>query len=216
MDKRFLLILAALVVIFGGIFWFTKSNSSAPSSGDSSSQGAGSNHVLGNNTTGVTLVEFGDFECPACYQYYPLVKQVQEKYNDQIEFRFRNFPLVQIHKNAMLAARAAEAAALQDKYWDMFDLIYTNQNSWKSASNPSDIFVGYANQLGLDTAKFTEDMNSAAVLATINADVSAAQAIGATGTPTFVLNGEKIETPNSLEAFTQVIDDAIAEQKANN
>lgn len=214
MDKRFLLILTAIIVIFGGIFWFTKSKSSAPSGGDTS-QNSGTNHLLGNNTTGVTLVEFGDYQCPACYQYYPLVKQLQEKYNDQIAFQFRNFPLVQIHPNAMLAARAAEAAGMQGKFWEMHDLLYTNQNSWSSQSNPTNIFVGYAQQLGLDTNKFTEDMNSAAVLAMINADVSAAQALGATGTPTFVLNGKKIESPQTLEEFSKVIDAAIAENKGN-
>lgn len=215
MDKRFLLILAALVIVFGGIFWFTKSKSSAPGGGSNSSQESGSNHVLGNNTTGVTLVEFGDYQCPACYQYYPLVKQVQEKYNDQISFQFRNFPLVQIHPNAMISARAAEAAGLQGKFWEMHDLLYTNQNDWAQVGSPSSIFVQYAQQLGLDTAKFEEDMNSAAVLAIINGDVSAAQSLGATGTPTFVLNGKKIESPATLEAFSEVIDKAIAENAQN-
>lgn len=215
MDKRFLLILAALVIVFGGIFWFTKSKSSAPGGGSNSSQESGSNHVLGNNTTGVELVEFGDYQCPACYQYYPLVKQVQEKYNDQISFQFRNFPLVQIHPNAMISARAAEAAGLQGKFWEMHDLLYTNQNDWAQVGSPSSIFVQYAQQLGLDTAKFEEDMNSAAVLAIINGDVSAAQSLGATGTPTFVLNGKKIESPATLEAFSEVIDKAIAENAQN-
>lgn len=215
MDKRFLLILAALAVIFGGIFWFTKSSSSNTNSNGDTSQESGSNHVLGAENTGVELIEFGDFQCPACGQYYPIVTQVQEKYNDQITFRFRHFPLVQIHQNAMIAARAAEAAGLQNNFWEMYNVLYQNQNSWSQSSDPSSIFVQYAEQLGLDTTKFQEDMNSAAVLAVINADVSAAQALGATGTPTFVLNGKKITSPTSLEEFSQLIDAAIAESQSN-
>lgn len=217
MDKRFLLIIAALVVIFGGIFWFTKSNSSnnTGSTGENSSQTSGSNNVIGNNTTGVELVEFADYQCPACYQFHPIVEQIVEEYGDRISFQFRNFPLVQIHPNAMIAARAAEAAGMQGKFWEMNDLLFTNQQNWSSVSNPTSIFVHYAEQLGLDTAKFQEDMSSSATLAIINADVSAAQALGATGTPTFVLNGKKIDTPNSYEAFAKLLDDAIAENQNN-
>lgn len=217
MDKRFLIIIAVLVVIFGGIFWFTKSNSSNNngSGGQNSSQASGSNNFTGNNTTGVELVEFADYQCPACYQFHPVVKQLIEEYGDRVSFRFRNFPLVQLHPNAMIAARAAEAAGMQGKFWEMNDLLFTNQQNWASVSNPTNIFVQYAQQLGLDTTKFQEDMNSSATLAIINADVSAAQALGATGTPTFVLNGKKIDTPATYEAFTKLLDDAIAQNQNN-
>lgn len=214
MDKRFLLIIAALVIIFGAIFWFTKSKSTSPgnTSGDTT---AGTNHVIGNNTTGVTLVEFGDYQCPACYQYYPLVKQVQEKYNDQIAFQFRNFPLVQRHSNAMIAARAAEAAGMQNKFWEMHDMLFQNQQNWAEASNAGTYFEQFAEQLGLDLNKFKEDMNSAVVLEAINADVAAAQALGATGTPVFAINGKKIDPlPKSIDEFSKLIDAAIA-QNAN-
>ncbi len=206
MDKRFLLILAALVLIFGGIFFFSKSKSAAP--GKSSSNSAVSNHTLGTGKK-VTLVEYGDYQCPACGQFYPIVKQLQTKYADQMTFRFANFPLVQIHQNAMVGARAAEAAALQGKFWEMHDLLYQNQNSWSASSDPNPYFVQYATSLGLDITKFKQDMASQAVLNTINADTSEVQAFGASGTPTFILNGKKIENPNSLEAFSQVIDEAI-------
>ncbi len=216
MDKRFLIIIAVLVVVFGGIFWFTKSRSSAPGANGGDSSTGGTNHVIGNNTTGVTLVEFGDFQCPACYQYWPLVKQVQEKYNDQIAFQFRNFPLVQIHPNAMMAARAAEAASLQDKFWEMHDLLFQNQQSWASAPNPGAFFEQYAAQLGLNVEQFKTDMNSPVVAAAINADVAAVQALGGTGTPVFVLNGKKIDPlPKTVEEFSKLIDDAIAEQNQN-
>ncbi|MEO5627741.1 MAG: thioredoxin domain-containing protein [Candidatus Saccharimonadales bacterium] len=210
MDKRFLLILAALVVIFGSIFWLTKSKSNAPGTG--SSQAQASNHVLGEGNK-VSLVEFGDYQCPACGQYFPIIEQIKAKYADQISFRFANFPLVQIHPNAMVAARAAEAASLQNKFWEMHDLLYRNQTTWAQASNPSSYFEKYAADLKLDITKFKADSASAGVLATINADVAEAQGYGATGTPTFILNGKKIDSPTSIEAFSEVIDQAIKQAK---
>lgn len=210
MDKRFLLILAALVVIFGGIFWFTKSKSNDTTGNNSNSQNSGSNHTVGNNTKSVTLVEFGDFQCTACAQYYPIVKQVKEKYKDQISFQFRHFPLVQTHPNAMVASRAAEAAGNQGKFWEMHDLLFENQNNWSQSQNPNAYFEQYATQLSLNVEQFKQDMASAAVLAVINADVSAAQSFKTTGTPTFILNGQKIENPRTVEEFSKVIDAAIA------
>lgn len=211
MDKRFLLILAALVIIFGGIFFFTKSKSTAPGTNGNNSADGGSSNIVGANTEQVTLVEFGDFQCPACAQYYPIMKQVKAKYGDQIAFQFRHFPLVQIHPNAMVAARAAQAAANQDKFWEMHDLLYENQTSWGQSSNPTAFFEQYAAQLGLNVETFKQDMNSAATLAVINADVAQGQSFGATGTPTFVLNGKKIESPNTAEGFFKLIDEAIAQ-----
>lgn len=210
MDKRFLLILAALVLIIGGIFFFTKTKTAAP--GQSSNNKAISNHAQGDNKK-VVLVEYGDYQCPACGQFYPIVKQLQAKYANDITFRFANFPLVQIHKNAMVGARAAEAAALQGKFWEMHDLLYENQNTWSASSDPNPYFVQYASSLGLDITKFKQDMASQAVLNTINADTSEAQAAGATGTPTFVLNGKKIENPSTLEAFSALIEEAIKNSK---
>lgn len=207
MDKRFLLILAALILIFGGIFWFTKSKSAAPGTANGETQA--SNHVSGANTKGVSLIEFGDYQCPACGQFFPITQALKSKYGDQISFRFANFPLVQIHPNAMVAARAAEAAALQGKFWEMHDLLFQNQESWAQMGNPSPVFEQYATSLGLDVAKFKTDSASSAVLATINADTAEAQSYDAQATPTFILNGKKIDNPTSLEAFSKVIDEAI-------
>jgi protein-disulfide isomerase len=210
MDKRFLLILGAILVIFGGVFWFSKNKSTRS---NNSQQGTPSNHVIGTNTTGVALVEYGDYQCPACGQFYPIVKQLQATYANKISFRFANFPLVQIHQHAMEGARAAEAASLQNKFWEMHDILYENQTTWSQASNPSAYFEQYAAQLGLNLTKFKQDMASQAVLNTINADVGQVQALGGSGTPTFVINGKKVENnPSSLEAFSKLIDDTIAAQ----
>lgn len=207
MDKRFLLILTAIIVVFVGIFMFGKSDNS--SSGNGSGKAQPSNHVVGANTKGVALVEYGDYQCPACAQYFPIVKEIKAKYGDQISFRFANFPLVQIHPNAMVSARAAEAAGMQGKFWEMHDLLYGNQSAWASSSNASAIFEQYAKDLGLDVSKFKQDAASSGVLDAINADTAEVQALGGDSTPTFVINGKKIENPTSLEGFTKAIDEAI-------
>src|SRR5581483_6641865 len=130
MDKRFWGILIGLAIIIVGIIWLASpSKSNAPSS--SSTNGA-TNHIEGQGQEGVQLLEYGDYECPFCGQYYPVLKQVENIYNKQITFQFRNLPLTQIHPNAFAGARAAEAAAMQSKFWEMHDTLYDNQNSWAS------------------------------------------------------------------------------------
>lgn len=214
MDKRFLLILAAIIVIVGGIFWFSKAKQNSPTTGtNSKSSSQGSNHVTGNPNSKVVLVEYGDFQCPSCGQYFPIIEQVRQKFGDKIKFQFINFPLVQIHQNAMAAARAAEAASNQGKFWEMYELLYQNQQSWASVQNVNPIFEQYAAQIGLDVNKFKTDMASEAVASTINADIARAQAIGASGTPTFVLNGKKVDNPpRTLDGFIQLVQQAIDQQ----
>ncbi|MEO8785320.1 MAG: thioredoxin domain-containing protein [Candidatus Saccharimonadales bacterium] len=212
MDKRFMIILAAVIVIFGVIFWTTKSKTDTV--GKNGSTSAASQHIEGNKASGVTFVEYGDYQCPYCGQYYPLVKQVEQQYADKISYQFRNFPLVQLHPNAMAAARAAEAASLQGKFWQMHDLLYQNQNTWASASSPSSFFDQYAQQIGLNLSTFHSDQNSAQVLATINADQAAGQAQQVDATPTFFINGKKIDNPpTDVAGFAKLIDAAIATKK---
>jgi protein-disulfide isomerase len=208
MSNRFVLIIVGLMIIFGGIFVVTKKKSTAPPSNTNASP---TNHVIGEGKKGVTLVEYGDFECPACGAYYPLVEQVKEKYKDAIHFQFRNFPLTQIHKHAFQGSRAAEAADKQGKFWEMYNLLYQHQKTWSTETDPTNSFVGYATQLGLDTAKFKIDMQSQEVNDLINADMREGSKLGANSTPTFVLDGKKLgQNPRSIEEFNKLIDDAIA------
>lgn len=208
MNKRFLLILVGIIVVVAGIFWFTRPNkSNAPGGGQPS------HHVKGEGTKKVTLIEYGDYQCPACGQYYPVLNQIYDKYKTDIIFQFRNFPLDSIHQNARAAARAAEAADKQGKFWEMHDKLYETQTSWQGLGNPTSVFEGYAKDLGLDVAKFKVNVQSAEVNAIINADISEGQKIKANSTPTFTLNGVKLDpNPPSLEAFNQVIDAEIAKQ----
>jgi protein-disulfide isomerase len=219
MDKRFWAVVAVIILIFGGIFWATSHKSNAPTK--SSTQAT--NHVDGKNSAGVTLVEYGDFQCPGCGQYYQSVRDTVAKYNKQISFQFRNFPLTQLHPNAFAGARAAEAAGMQGKYWEMHDLLYQQNvsyygsgqklSTWISATDPLATFTAYAKQLGLNEAQFKQDYASEKVNSAINADVAAGNKLGVDSTPTFFLDGQKIQPQPTTTSFAQLIDDAIAAKK---
>lgn len=209
MDKRFWGFLVVVAIILGGIFIVTNNNKA----GDSSVKGTLTNHVIGQGKSGVTLTEYGDYQCPACGQYYPVLKLVQQKYNEQIFFQFRNFPLFQIHPNAIAGARAAEAADQQGKYWEMHDMLYENQTVWSTATNPQTNFEKYAKNLGLNVTKFTTDYKSRVANDRIQADLKEGNKLGITGTPTLFIDGKKISTPDAtLEAISQVVDAAIAQK----
>lgn len=213
MSKRFAIILAVILVAFGTIFFFTKNRAGAPSGGDGNSTQT-TNHIKGSTASGVVLLEYADFQCPACAQLYPVVSQVYEKYKDKIQFQFMHFPLYQIHQNAMAAHRAAEAASVQGKFWEMYDTLYARHSEWQSSSTPTVIFEGYANQLGLDVEKFKTDSASSAVNDTIWADINKGTSLKVSGTPTFFLDGKKIETQTTVEDFSKLIDEAIAQKSS--
>ena len=214
MSKAFWGVIIAIVVVLGGIFWATSSKNST---GSSSSSTQPTNHVEGQGSTGVTLVEYGDYECPYCGQYYATVKQVEQQYDSKIYFQFRNLPLTQIHPNAMAGARAAEAAGLQGKFWQMHDLLYENQDptersGWVADTKDvlDDYFVGYAQQLGLNPTQFKSDFKSAKVNDMIQADLTAFNKTGAAeATPTFFLDGKQIQPQNSVSSFQKYLDAEI-------
>lgn len=206
MSKGFLGIIAAVIIVFVGIIAFSgKSSSPSNSSGGNSSNL--SQHKTGKGTTGVKLTEYGDFQCPYCEQYYPTVKQAVAQFGDQITFQFRNFPLTSLHANAFAAARAAEAAGLQNKYWEMHDALYEPQNwaVWTKATNPNPEFERLAQQLGLNVTQFKTDFKSSKVNDIVNADMAAGTKLGITGTPTFYLDGKKTDFSNDVSDFTKKI-----------
>jgi protein-disulfide isomerase len=206
MTTRFWIIIVIILVVFGGVLVFHKNNTAKTA-------GTPTNNVEGEGKTGVKLVEYGDFECPYCEEYYPIVKQVAAQYNTQIFFQFRNLPLTQIHPNAFAGARAAQAAALQGKFWQMHDLLYDNQNQWVSSSNPETLFVGYAQSLNLNVSQFQSDYASTSVNDTIQADIAAFAKTGQPeATPTFFLDGKHITPDPTVASFSQFIDAAIKQK----
>jgi protein-disulfide isomerase len=227
MDKRFLSILAILVIIFGGIFVASQKSSDGSASGSKGSgSGQPTNHVEGQNAKNVTFIEYGDYQCPICGAYYQPVKDAMTpELLQNIHFQFRNLPLTSIHQNAFAAARAAEAAGLQGKYWEMHDTLYQNQNTWSGSTSPANYFNTYAKSLGLNVTQFKSDYLSSKVNDAINADLAAFKKTKQEqATPTFFLNGKYV--PNSefsdpatgaptADKIAKVINDAIVKQSSS-
>ena len=140
----------------------------------------------------VVLEEYGDYQCPPCGLLYPVLKDIEHEYGKQLQIVFHHFPLTKIHKNAMNAARAAEAARNQGKFWEMHDRLYRNQNAWKDVDDPRPMFIQYARDLGLNTDRFTRDLDSPDVEQRIAADMQKGTSIGITGTPTLLIDGNML------------------------
>jgi protein-disulfide isomerase len=162
----------------------------------------------GNEAAQITLVEFADFQCPACKAYKGLVAQVlaDSEVGPQVKLLFKHFPL-SMHKNAIAAAKASEAAGIQGKFWEYHDLLYEKQEEWAelSALDAEKMFVGYADALKLDKAKFELDMESDVLAEKVTSQVSEGASAGVLGTPSFFINGEKIDNPQSLDDFKKII-----------
>lgn len=205
MDKRFWAIMGVIAVVVVGGIWL---NNKKPSAG-----GTPTDHIVGKGTTGVKLEEYGDYECPFCGQYYAIVKAVVAEYSDQITFQFRNLPLTQLHPNAFASARAAEAAGLQGKFWEMHDMLYANQSQWVNSSAPASMFATFAQAIGLNVTQFKSDYVSDKVNGLINADVSAFNKTGAQeATPTFFLDGKQVQPNESVASFEQILNNAITQK----
>jgi protein-disulfide isomerase len=220
MDKRFWAVIGVIVVIFAGILVV----SNQKKGGSSNDTAKPTSHIMGDKTSPVTLLEYGDYECPACESFFPTTQAVQEKYKDSVKFQFRNLPLTQIHPNAFAGARAAEAADLQGKFEQMHDALYDSANwsQWSTSSNPNPYFWQYAKQLGLNVDQFKSDFASETVNDRVNADINAFKKTGRPlSTPTFFLNGKFVDNSSllgpdgqpSVDAFSKVLDAALAKAK---
>jgi protein-disulfide isomerase len=141
-------------------------------------------HIQGPAEAAVTLLEYGDYECPYCGAAYPIVKDLQARMGDRLRFVFRNFPITTSHPHAELAAEAAEAAAVQRRFWEMHDLLYENQ----SRLEPEDLLT-YAGQLGLDVTAFGKDLQGHVHAARVREDFMSGVRSGVNGTPSFYING---------------------------
>ena len=162
--------------------------------------------VLGNVNAPVTLVEFGDYQCPSCAGFHPVVKELMRREGDNLKLEFHHFPLVQIHANALPASKAAEAAGDQGRYWEMNDLLFVNQSRWSAQPNPEAEFTTYATRLGLDVNRFMQSYRSPEVEARVLQDVQRGFAAQVDGTPTFFVNGQRIwELPQGVDAFQKII-----------
>lgn len=201
-DKKAWIIFGVIVVaLFGGLIFVAQKNKIDVSNVDanailaaSDKNGNIADHVFGKEKSKVVLIEYGDFQCPYCGQDHPGIKSVTEKYKDQITFVFRNFPLTNMHPNARAAAGAAEAAGLMGKYWEMNNILYEHQDEWSNLNGTERTtqFVKYAKEIGLDEAKFKDNLEKSSLNQKISFDQALGKKIGVTATPTLYLNGTKL------------------------
>jgi protein-disulfide isomerase len=158
-----------------------------------------SDHIQGSQSVIYTLVEYGDYECPHCAAAYPVVQQLQEHFGEQLRFVFRNFPLTEIHPYAEAAAEAAEFAGTYNKYWQMHDLIFENQRALDG------ILYEIARKMKLPTQEFSEALEQCRFRRKIESDFSGGVRSGVNGTPTFFINGERIDGPHDFDSLVAAI-----------
>ena len=172
-------------------------------------------HLRGRADAPVLLEEYGDFQCPPCGFFHPVLKRLEGEYATQLRVAFHHYPLRGMHKNAGEAANAAEAAGLQGKFWQMHDLLFEKQSEWKDAAPARPVFLKYARTLGLDIQKFTQDIDSTTVGNRVLTDENEGTARGVTGTPTVFLNGRELpyETAIDYNKLRAAIENELASKK---
>jgi protein-disulfide isomerase len=203
MKNPWVLIALLVVVLVSGSVWYSNKVGATYNDGVVVTP-----HITGNENATITLTEYSDFECPACGQFQPMVTEILSKYGDNIKFEYKHYPLIQIHKYAQIAATAAEAAGQQGKFFEYADKLFLNQKEWTKSSNPTVLFTKYATELGLDVDKFNKQQRSSLLNDRVKADMMEARNLGLTSTPSFFLNGTKMEI-KSFEDFTAQIEAAI-------
>jgi protein-disulfide isomerase len=221
-NKVFIIvILATSLLLFGGVYIFYKWGGSNTTGGivnsallvpqnDYVTSGlVNGTYLPANSSASATLVEFGDYECPACGVYSPFVQKLLTDYAGKFNYVFRNYPLTQ-HANAPISSAAVEAAGLQGKFWQMHEKMYASQNDWANLSDPSSVFAGYAKDLGLDVTKFNTDLNSQPVKNKVQSDFNDGNTIGITETPTFYLNGKKVALDGTYDQLKNLIQSAVS------
>lgn len=205
-----LIIGLVLIVALGGGWWLYKSSTTPKPRANTnqavnrttaentprstSAQGAIPPNMLGAPTATVTVEEFADFQCPTCAAKHPLAKELISTYGSRIKFIFRNYPLaIPAHDKAYDAAVAAEAAGLQNKFWDMQNQLFLNQQSWSTSSDFRAVLNDYAQKIGLDVEKFKNDMAGLNAKSRVDADLLRGRGMGVSSTPTFFINGKPVE-----------------------
>jgi protein-disulfide isomerase len=198
-----------MVAIFGGVRLLRSGRGTQPftTPGVPGPSAAPQDNLSGE--TVVTLEEFGDYQCPPCGELHPTLKKLKHELGPNLNFIFRNLPLSSIHKNALIAAQAAEAARMQGRFWEMHDLLYENQDLWKDDINPRSTFLKFAGDIGLDTQRFRRDLEDKQVQLRIDADVETAASHGIIGTPTILIEGRQLRpettTPDGVRKGIEVM-----------
>ena len=202
------LVIISVAVLFTGVFNLVGNSISKEENKPTISS---DDRVKGNTASQIVVMEYSDYQCPACKYYQSIANQLTTEYKDKIVFVYRHFPLEQ-HKNAEKAAYTAEAAGLQGKFWEMSDLLFEKQEEWSEKSNSEEIFKSYASKLGLDPKKFTDDIISSGVKEKVDRDRQSGKIIGVNATPTFYLNGVKLRYIRNYDDFKKIVEEKLQSQ----
>lgn len=167
-----------------------------------------SDWIKGDRDSKAILIEYADFQCPACVNYYPLIEKLSQEITSDLAIVYRHFPLTSIHPNAMPAAKASEAAGKQGKFWEMYKILYEKNDDWVNDKNAKDKFVSYAGEFQLNKEQFLEDYDSSQVEDKIKADMQSGTVLNVNSTPTLFLNGKKIQ-PKSYDDLKKSVEDEI-------
>lgn len=202
MKNPWIIIGVLTIVLFGGAIWYSSVAAERNNEGVTVTE-----HIKGNSEAAVTLVEYSDFQCPACAAFQPVVAEIMDEYGDQLRFEYRHYPLP-IHPHAIDAALAAEAAGQQGQFFAYHDLLFENQTTWSAAAVPSSYFVQYAEELELDVDQFRRHMNASLLREEVMKQRDEARERRVTGTPTFFLNGDRMEF-STYEGFIEQVVQAV-------
>jgi len=228
-DRNFMTLIVLIIVgVIGAVLVFGGESSNngtffgeplevARGQADADGNVQRADHVKGGSDAKVTLIEYGDFECPACFAFFPELQQLEAAYPDDLEVVFRHNPLSSIHPNAFAAHRASVAADNQGMFWEMHDILYERQPAWSATQSGLDItgaatvFESYAEELGLDIEQFNADVASQATFDFIDSHLDSGSQLGVTGTPTIFINGEEVNE-RSFAELSAIVDSILAEE----
>ena len=211
----FVIIIGVLIVSTATAMWLYRRSAEPEPSNVSSAppDTTAQAHVRGESNAPVTLEEFADFQCPPCGLLHPELKKIEDEYGSRLKVVFRHYPVVTLHKHALQAAHAAEAAGLQGRFWEMHDMLFQNQAMWDKADDVRPIFSDYARSLNLDVGRFNTDMDGTEVAKRILADQDRARQLRVRGTPTLFINGRQLPPVQfTLDGIRTAIDSALKEK----
>lgn len=200
----------AVVVAAAAGYLLTRQSGEMQPTGTLSAAPSGGGHFRGPEKASVTLVEFGDFQCPSCGAYFPIVEEVLHRFPTQVRLEFHHYPIISIHPNAMPAAIAAEAAGEQNHFWEMHDLLYQHQEDWSKTANPEPIFITYATQIGLNVNQFMQSLRAPETQQRVLQDVMRAQAADVNATPTFFIGNDRASLPMTADEMSDWVKSHIA------
>lgn len=212
-TKEVAIWITIIVVLIGGMWLLINAVNNSPSPSTLPAikipDVSDKDFIKGDPNAKVTLIEYADYQCPACKTYFSLLTQFASDFDKDVRIVYRFFPLINTHQNSMISSQVAYAAWLQGKFWEMSKILYENQDNWGNSSKASEIFTGYASKLGLDLTKFESDTNKDSTKNFITNAFDQAVALGITSTPSFFLNGSYIQAPTNYEAFKKLIQNEI-------